>query len=136
MATQVDTDYFAQLDRLYASTPKLPLGDPNAPLVQCDEKGDVRVKDSRVHLYLILEDYLEHGATLEDLHERYTSLTVEEFAKIIEYYENNKKIVDEYLAHNKLVCSFVDSWMSEINPQHGLRDRLKARLNNGGSQNE
>ncbi len=136
MATQVDTDYFAKLDRLNASTPRLPLGDPNAPFVQDDEKGDVRVKDSRVHLYLILEDYLEHGASLEDLSERYTSLTSEELANIIEYYEKNKKIVDEYLAHNKLVCSLVDSWMSEINPQHGLRDRLKARLTNGGSQNE
>ena len=134
MATQVDTDYFAKLDKLYAGTPKLPLDDPNAPLVQEPEKGEVRVKGSRVYLYLILEDHLEHGANPDALHERYTSLATEEIAKIIEYYENNKPIVDEYLAHNKKICAFVDAWMSETYPQHGLRDRLKARLTNGGSQ--
>ncbi len=131
MAIQTNTEYFAKLDELYASTPKLPLDDADAPLVQNPEKGDVRVKGSRVHLYLILEDYLESGATLEDLDERYSSLTIEEFANIIDYYERNKEIVNEYLAHTKVICDLVEDHIRAEYPQEGLRERLLARLKNG-----
>lgn len=134
MVTGTKTEFNSKLDELYASTPKLPLDDPDAPLVQSPEKGDVRVKGSRVHLYLILEDYLEDGATLEDLDERYSTLTIEEFTNIIDYYERNKEIVDEYLAHTKVIGDLVEAHMREKYPQEGLLGRLKARLENGSAQ--
>ena len=134
MVTKTKTEFNSKLDELYASTPKLPLDDPNAPLVQSPEKGDVRVKGSRVHLYLILEDYLEDGATLEDLDERYSTLSIDEFTNIIDYYERNKEIVDEYRAHTKVICDLVETRMREEYPQEGLLSRLKARLENGSAQ--
>lgn len=136
MATQTNTEYFTKLDELYASTPKLPLGDPDAPLIQYPETGDVRVKDSRIQLHLILESYLEENATLEDLDKRYSSLTIDDLAKIIDYYERNKEIVEEYLAHTKVICDFNMEQLEKEFPQQGVLDRLKARLNNGGPKSE
>ena len=136
MVTDTKTEFNSKLDELYASTPKLPLDDPDAPLVQSPEKGDVRVKGSRVHLYLILEDYLEDGATLEDLDERYSTLSIDEFTNIIDYYERNKEIVDEYLAHTKVICDFNMAQLEKDYPQEGILERLKARLSNGGTKSE
>nr|HID12475.1 DUF433 domain-containing protein [Anaerolineae bacterium] len=58
---------------------------------------DIRVKGTRVGIETVLFDYLEDGATPEDIAMRYPTVTLEQVYATITYYWHKRPEVDAYL---------------------------------------
>ncbi len=62
------------------------------------EPEEIRIQGHRVWLHHVLKDYLLRERTLEELCERFDTLTKEEILACLLYYHRNKEEMDRYLA--------------------------------------
>jgi uncharacterized protein (DUF433 family) len=60
---------------------------------------DIRIKGHRIGIETVLDSYLHHGMTAEQIQEAYPSLSLEEVYATILYYLHNRDQVTEYLAN-------------------------------------
>ncbi|HKI33059.1 MAG TPA: DUF433 domain-containing protein [Gemmataceae bacterium] len=66
--------------------------------------GEIKIKDHRIWMEHILEEYLDRGMTLEDLVERFSTLTKEQLLAALLYYHQNKEAMDKYMADHREYC--------------------------------
>jgi len=58
---------------------------------------DIRIKGTRIGIETILEDFLEHGLSPEEISVRYTNLALKHVYATITYYLFNQEKIDAYL---------------------------------------
>jgi len=68
----------------------------DSPLHQ-DDRGAIRVIGSRITLDTLVGAF-ERGDTLEEIHEGFPSLSLQQIKSVIAWYLNHKAEADEYLA--------------------------------------
>lgn len=92
------------------------------------EDGDIRIKNTRVGIETVLDDYL-HGISPEEIALRYRSLTLEQIYATVTFYLRNQIQLDEYLAQWRDYAEA--SWQQQNdNPSPAIRRLLayKERL--------
>jgi len=62
------------------------------------EHGEIKIKGHRIWLEHVLYEYIHRAMTLEELCERFETLTKEEILAVLLYYHHNKAAMDKYLA--------------------------------------
>src|SRR5262249_53665324 len=60
---------------------------------------DIRIKGHRIGIETVLDGYLHHGMSAEQIQETYPSLTLEEVYATILYYLHNRDQVTDYMAN-------------------------------------
>lgn len=88
---------------------------------------DIRIKETRIGIETVLEDYLEGGSP-EEIAARYRSLTLEQVYATLLYYFRNRAKVDAYLAAWREDAE--QAWLGQQrNPSPAVRRlrELKAR---------
>lgn len=60
--------------------------------------NEIKIKGHRIWMEHILEEYLYSEMTLEELQERFDTLTKEEILAALLYYHHNKEAMDRYMA--------------------------------------
>jgi len=60
--------------------------------------NEIKIKGHRIWLEHVLEEYLYREMTLEELVERFDTLTKEEILAVLLYYHHNKEAMDKYMA--------------------------------------
>lgn len=68
---------------------------PDTPLRQ-DDGGTIRVTGSRVTIDILVTAYLQ-GDSFEEIHEEFPSVSLEAIEKIIPWYLDNQREVDDYI---------------------------------------
>jgi uncharacterized protein (DUF433 family) len=58
---------------------------------------DIRIKDTRVGIETVLDDYIHRGQSPEAITQNYSSVTLEKVYATILYYLHNKEAVSKYL---------------------------------------
>ncbi|MBM3211937.1 DUF433 domain-containing protein [Candidatus Poribacteria bacterium] len=83
--------------------------------------GDIRIKGTRIGIETILEDFLEHGLSPEEISVRYTNLTLKNVYATITYYLFNQEKIDEYM--NAWRKHYDAEWQKQQSnpPSHGKR---------------
>jgi uncharacterized protein (DUF433 family) len=66
--------------------------------------NEIKVKDHRIWMEHILEEYLDRAMTLEQLVERFDTLTKEQVLAALLYYHHNKEAMDKYMADHREYC--------------------------------
>src|SRR5437870_11867884 len=59
---------------------------------------EIKLKGHRIWLQDVLYEYIHRGMTLEELVERFDTLTREDLLATLLYYHHNKEAVDKYMA--------------------------------------
>lgn len=59
---------------------------------------DIRIRGSRVGIETVLNEYLKHGRTAEQIQASYPTLALEEVYAAILYYLQNREALDRYMA--------------------------------------
>ncbi|MEM8808116.1 MAG: DUF433 domain-containing protein [Cyanobacteria bacterium P01_D01_bin.44] len=59
--------------------------------------NDIRLKGTRIGIETILNDFLYHGRTPDDIAQAYPSLTLEQIYATLLYYFHNQQVIDQYL---------------------------------------
>jgi uncharacterized protein (DUF433 family) len=59
---------------------------------------DIRIKGHRIGIETVLDGYLHHGMTAEQIQEAYPSLSLDEVYATILYYLQNREHVTDYMA--------------------------------------
>jgi uncharacterized protein (DUF433 family) len=70
---------------------------------------DIRIKGHRIGIETVLDGYLHHGMTAEQIQEEYPSLTLEEVYATILYYLRNRDQVTEYMANWIRYCDAAEA---------------------------
>ena len=65
-----------------------------------DETGTVRVKGTRILLYLIIGPF-NRGESVEEIQDNYPTLTCAQIDSVIAWYLNNRSQADEYLKNRE-----------------------------------
>jgi len=60
--------------------------------------NEIKIKDHRIWIEHVLEAYLYHDMTLEELVDRFDTLTKEEILAVLLYYHRHKETMDKYMA--------------------------------------
>jgi uncharacterized protein (DUF433 family) len=94
-----------------------------------DKSGAIRIGDTRVLLYLVLDAY-KHGWTPEQIQEAYTSLNLPDVYMVIGHYLRHKDEIDAQLAEQtrqveERLLKYRDIEKAQ---QEKLRRRLKPHL--------
>jgi uncharacterized protein (DUF433 family) len=66
--------------------------------------NEIKIKDHRIWMEHVLEEYLYYEMTLEELIERFESLSKEEILAVLLYYHHNKEAMDRYMADWVELC--------------------------------
>jgi uncharacterized protein (DUF433 family) len=102
------------------------------PILHRDEKGAIRIGESRVTLDVILEDYYA-GHSPQTIAANYPSISLADVHEAIAYALRHPRDVKEYLERRKeeaeLLRHQIESGQS---PNSELRARLLARKSQGG----
>jgi uncharacterized protein (DUF433 family) len=61
--------------------------------------GEIKIKGHRIWIEHVLDEYIHHGLSLEELVKRFDTLTREQILAVLLYYHHNKEAMDTYLAH-------------------------------------
>ena len=69
---------------------------PDSVPLRYDDHGDIRVRGSRVTLDTLVGRY-HVGDTIEEIHEGFPTVSIEQITAIIDWYLNNQAEADEYL---------------------------------------
>jgi uncharacterized protein (DUF433 family) len=102
-----------------------------APPLQQDKTGAIRVGNTRVLLELLIQAF-QNGATPEAIVQQYDTLTLSDVYQTIGYYLSHRSIVESYLYDREQLAQQVQTKISHLNPElSGLRDRLLARQKSG-----
>ncbi|MEO1354143.1 MAG: DUF433 domain-containing protein [Cyanobacteria bacterium J06635_15] len=59
--------------------------------------NEIRLKGTRIGIETILNDFLHHGRTPDDIAQAYPSLTLEQVYATLLYYFHNQQVIDQYL---------------------------------------
>jgi uncharacterized protein (DUF433 family) len=65
---------------------------------------DIRIKDTRVGIETVLDDYIHRGQSPEAIAQTYPSLTLEQVYATILYYLHNKEALSKYLENWMEYC--------------------------------
>lgn len=98
-----------------------------APLC-IDERGVVRVGSSRVPLEVVVRAFLE-GLSAEEIADRFDALSLADVYAALGYYLRWREEVDAYIRERERQVGEAWQELERRYPQHGLRERLLARLN-------
>lgn len=60
--------------------------------------NEIKIKNHRIHVEDVLHEYIHRERTLEELVERFDTLTREEILAVLLYYHHNQEAMDKYLA--------------------------------------
>jgi len=60
--------------------------------------NEIKIKDHRIWIEHVLYEYIHRDMTLEELVERFDTLTKEQLLAVLLYYHHNKEAMDKYLA--------------------------------------
>lgn len=66
--------------------------------------NEIKIKGHRIWLEHILQEYLDHPMTLEQLVERFSTLTKEQILATLLYYHHNQEAMDKYMADHREYC--------------------------------
>ncbi len=61
------------------------------------EQGEIKIKGHRIWIEHVLDEYIQRDMTLEELEERFDTLTKEEILAVLLYYHHNKEAMDKYM---------------------------------------
>lgn len=95
------------------------------PLVTSPE-GVIHVAGTRVSLDSVVLAF-DHGATAEEIVQRYPSLDVTSVYEVIAYLLRNRSSVDRYLAARSAQIASLQAEIEREFPPDGIRARLVAR---------
>src|SRR6266446_2759487 len=59
---------------------------------------EIKIKDHRIWIQDVLYEYIHRAMTVEELVERFDTLTLEQIHAVILYYLHNKEKMDKYMA--------------------------------------
>jgi uncharacterized protein (DUF433 family) len=59
---------------------------------------EIKIKGHRIWIQNVLYEYIHNAMTVEDLVERFDTLTLEQIHAVILYYLHNKEQMDKYMA--------------------------------------
>jgi uncharacterized protein (DUF433 family) len=85
---------------------------------------DIRIKGHRIGIETVLDAYVHHGMTAEQIQEIYPSLTLEEVYAAILYYLHNREQMTDYLADWIRYCD--ESEAEARSHPHPATQRLRA----------
>ena len=100
-------------------------GTPEVPLHD-DKHGVIRVGRSRVSLESVVVAF-DHGASAEEIVERYPTLSLPVVYSTIAYVLANRTRVDAYLSERQVVAAELRKEVEKRYPRDGLRARLLSR---------
>ena len=86
---------------------------PETVPLRYDEDDNIRVTGSRVTLDTLVGRF-DVGDSLEEIHEGFPSVTLEQIDAIIRWYLNNRAEVDEYIREGEIEH---EKWRQEIESQ-------------------
>jgi uncharacterized protein (DUF433 family) len=84
---------------------------------------DIRIKGHRIGIETVIDGYLHHGMTAEQIQEAYPSLTLEEVYATILYFLHHRELVTEYMANWIRSCD-----ASEAETRRGLQPSTQRLL--------
>jgi uncharacterized protein (DUF433 family) len=95
--------------------------------------NEIKLKDHRIWIEQVLYEYIHNAKTVEELAERFDTLTLEQIHAVILYYLHNKEAMDKYLAEWLEYCRV--SREENMRKHSGFHDRLRRlRLEQKGEQ--
>lgn len=98
----------------------------NVPL-RYDEKGAVRVGDTRVLLEMVIYAF-EKGQTPEDIVQSFSSLKLDDVYAVISYYLQNRDEVNQYMAQVEADSEAIRAKIEASQPNMSdIRERLLKR---------
>ena len=97
----------------------------DVPLTQ-DANGIILVKGSRVTLDTLIARY-QVGDTVEEIHEGYPSVSVEQIQKIISWYLTHQNEVDEYVSKEEEEAQIIRREIESQPANIALREKLMRR---------
>jgi uncharacterized protein (DUF433 family) len=59
---------------------------------------EIKIKGHRIWMQDVLYEYIHRGMTVEELADRFDTLTLEQIHAVILYYLHNKETMDKYMA--------------------------------------
>jgi uncharacterized protein (DUF433 family) len=93
-----------------------------------DAHGAIRIKNTRVLLYLVIRAF-QRGETPENIVQMYTTLALGDVYAVIAYYLENRVELDTYLAETDAKGAEIRQKLDDIQPQmRDIRERLLKRL--------
>lgn len=102
-----------------------------APPLQMDETGSIRISKTRVTLDTVIGAFLD-GASPESIAEAYSTLTLTDIYATIAYYLRHRESLDEYLRQRRQTGKESRQHI-ESKPEHQLfRERLLSRARQQG----
>jgi uncharacterized protein (DUF433 family) len=87
-----------------------------APPLQQDKTGAIRVGNTRVLLELLIQAF-QNGATPEAIVQQYDTLTLSDVYQTIGYYLSHRSIVESYLHDREQLAQQVQTKISQLNPE-------------------
>ncbi len=103
--------------------------DREAPPLQEDEVGAVRVGNSRVLLETVVRAF-QDGASPESIVHRYTTLSLSDVYNTIGFYLRHQGAVEAYLSQREQLAEAVQQRLSDIQPDlSSIRARLLSQRN-------
>lgn len=95
-----------------------------APPLNKDETGAIRVGNSRVLLELVIRAFID-GASPESIVNRYSTLSLSDVYTSIGYYLRHRTAVEVYLSEREQLAESVQQRLEDIQPDTSLiRSRL------------
>jgi uncharacterized protein (DUF433 family) len=92
-----------------------------------DANGVIRVAETRVPLETIV-DVFNTGATPEEIAQDFPVLCLADVYAVITYYLRHREEVEAYLGGRRAAAEKIRREIEARSSQHGLRERLLARL--------
>ena len=94
--------------------------------LKTDPDGAVRVGSTRVTLDTVVAAYM-HGATAEEIVQRYPSLDLADVYSVLGFYLRQQPQVDAYLRQRQQQADAVRAYNESRHDPSGVRERLLAR---------
>lgn len=107
--------------------------DPEIVPLREDEKGAIRVGNSRVLLEMVIRAF-QDGASAESIVQRYSSLSLSDVYLTIGYYLRHRDLVEAYLNQREQLAESIRQRLSSVQPDISLiRSRLLAQQQSQGA---
>lgn len=94
--------------------------------LRVDEHGTVRIGRTRVTLETLIGAFAQ-GATPEELHDSFSTVSVEDAYAVVAFYLNNRDVVEAYIRRQDEADEAVRREIKARLDASGLRARLLAR---------
>jgi uncharacterized protein (DUF433 family) len=102
--------------------------EPQLPPLSEDSDGVIRVGGTRVPLERVIFEW-KTGASAEAISESFPVLELADIYASIAYYLHHREEIEAYIRRRDGEAERVRGELEKRFPQHGLRERLLARLN-------